>query len=244
MRTRCAPPRSRWSAGRRRWARSRSIPGRFAARTSTIRTSCGSTSTPSPAPTSRTRSAPPSRHARCWPSSGTPGFRRRRAAGASTSTSGSSRDGRSRTSATLRSRSDGHWSGAFPTRSPRAGGRRSAASASSSTTTRMRAIARSPRRTASAPSRARRCQRLCPGTSCPTSFPRTSRSRRCRRASPRSGIATPRSTTSRIRYSRCSTCTRRMRSAARATCLIHPTTPRCRANPSGCSPHATATALR
>ena len=157
--TRCARPRSRSSAGRRRWARSRSIPGRFAATTSTIPTSCGSTSTPSPAPTSRTRSAWPARRANCWASSGTPASRRPRAAGASTSTSGSSRGGRSPTSATPRSRSDGSWSGASPARSRRAGGRRSAASGSSSTTTRTRATARSPRPTASAPSRARRCPR-------------------------------------------------------------------------------------
>ena len=78
-----------------------------------------------------------------------------------------------------------------------AGGRRSAASGSSSTSTRTRATARSPRPTACGRSRAHRCRRRSPGTSCPRSRPRTSRSRRCRRGSPRWATSTRRSTTSR-----------------------------------------------
>ena len=52
----------------------------------------------------------------CWTSSATSASRRPRAAGASTSTSGSSRAGRSPTSATPRSRSAASSSGAFPDR--------------------------------------------------------------------------------------------------------------------------------
>ena len=51
---------------RLRWARSRFIPGQFAATTSTIRTSCASTWTRSPARTSRTRPGPRTSCARCW----------------------------------------------------------------------------------------------------------------------------------------------------------------------------------
>ena len=110
--TRSAPRRSPSSAGRPRWARSRFIRGRFAATTSTIRTSCASTSTRSRARTSPTPCASPPRRACCWTSSATPASRRPRAAAASTSTSGSSRAGRSPTFATPRSPSGASSSGA------------------------------------------------------------------------------------------------------------------------------------
>ena len=88
------------------------------------------------------------------------------------------------------------------------GGRRSAASASSSTTTRTRAIARSPRLTASGRSRARRSPHRWRGTSSRRSRLRTSPSRRCPRALPRWAISTRRSTTPPTRCSRCWTSTR------------------------------------
>ena len=98
----------------RRWARSRSTPGRCGARTPTIRTSCASTSTRSRAPTSTTPCAWPPRRACCWATSATSASRRPRAGAASTSTCGSSRAGRSRTCATPRSPSGASWSGACP----------------------------------------------------------------------------------------------------------------------------------
>ena len=81
------------------------------ATTSTIPTSCASTSTRSPAPTSTTPCASPPRRACCSTSSATPASRRPRAAAASTSTCGSSRAGRSPTCATPRSRSGASSSG-------------------------------------------------------------------------------------------------------------------------------------
>ena len=200
----------RWpsSAGRPRWARSRFIRGRFAATTSTIRTSCASTWTRSRARTSPTPCASPLRHACSWTSLATQVSRRPREAEVSTSTSGSSAAGRSRTFATPRSPSGVSSSGVYQARSRPSGGRRSAASASSSTTTRTPAIARSPRPTASGRRRARRSPHRSRGTSSPRSRPRTSRSRPCPRALPRSAIATPRSTKPPTRCSRCWTCTR------------------------------------
>ena len=105
-----------WSAGRPRWARSPSIPGRCAARTSITRTSCASTWTRSRAPTSPTPCASPPRRACSSTSSATPASRRPRAAEACTSTSGSSHAGRSRTSATPRSPSGASSSGGCPAR--------------------------------------------------------------------------------------------------------------------------------
>ena len=114
--TRSARPRSRSSAGRRRWGRSPSIRGRCAPTTSTTRTSCGSTSTRSRGRTSPTPCASRPRRGRCSPTSATPASRRPRAAAACTSTCGSSRAGRSPTSATPRSPSGASSSGAFPGR--------------------------------------------------------------------------------------------------------------------------------
>ena len=86
------------------------------------------------------------------------------------------------------------------------------------------------------------CPRRWRGTSLPTSPPRTSRWRRCRFASPSLATVTPRSTRGRIRFSRCWICTNRIWPAASATCPIRPTTPRCPASRSACSPPGTATA--
>ena len=72
--TRSAPPRWPSSAGRPRWARSRSIPGRFATTTSTIRTSCASTWTRSRARTSPTPCASPPRRATLLDELGYAGF--------------------------------------------------------------------------------------------------------------------------------------------------------------------------
>ena len=73
-RTRSPPPRWPSSAGRRRWARSRSTRGRCATTTSTTPTSCASTSTRSRAPTSPTPCASRARRGRCSASSATRGF--------------------------------------------------------------------------------------------------------------------------------------------------------------------------
>ena len=108
----------RWPswAGPPRWARSPFIPGRCAARTSTIRTSCASTWIRSRARTSSTPCAWRPRRACCWTISATSASRRPREAGASTSTFGSSHAGRSPTFATPRSPSGASWSGAFRAR--------------------------------------------------------------------------------------------------------------------------------
>ena len=151
--TRSARPRSPSSAGRRRWARSRSIRGRCATTTSTIPTSCASTSTRSRAPTSPTPSRVAAEARALLEELGYTGFPK---------TSG----GRGihiyvrieprwtftdvrHAAIALRPRARAP---ACRTRSRRTGGRRSAASASSSTTTRTPATARSRRPTASAPS--------------------------------------------------------------------------------------------
>ena len=206
--TRSVRPRSRSSAGLRRWGRSRSIPGRSGARTSTTPTSCASTSTRSRAPTSPTPLRVAGEARRLLDELGYVGFPK---------TSG----GRG---VHIYVRIEPRWTFtdvrhaaiAFGRelerrlpegRSRPSGGRRSAASGSSSTTTRTRAIARSPRPTASGPSPALRSRRRSPGTSCPRSRPRTSRSRRCPRGSPGRRPRTRRSTTSPTRCSRCWTCT-------------------------------------
>ena len=172
-RMRSVPRRWPSSAGRPRWARSRSPRGRFAATTSTIRMSCASTWTRSRARTSPTPCASPLRHACSWTSLATRVSRRPRAGEGSTCTSGSSAAGRSRTFAMPRLHSGASSNGVYPVRSRPSGGRRSAARASSSTTTRTLAIARLRRPTASGRSRVRRSPRRSRGTSSPTSRPRT-----------------------------------------------------------------------
>ena len=205
--TRSARPRSPSSAGARRWARSPSTRGRCAATTSTIPTSCGSTSTRSPAPTSPT----PSRRGR-----GARAARRARLHRLPQDL------GRPR-HAHLRP----HRAALDVHRRPPCGDRlRPGARAPlpGEVTTKWwkeergeRDLRRlQPERprphdrlapTASAPSRARRSRRRSTGTSCRASRPRTSPSRRCRRASPSAATATRRSTTSRTRCSRCWTST-------------------------------------
>ena len=83
--------------GARRWARSRSIPGRYGAPTSTTPTSCASTSTRSRAPTSPTPCGSPAWRASCSTSWAARLPQDVRATGACTSTSGSSRAGPSPT---------------------------------------------------------------------------------------------------------------------------------------------------
>ena len=102
-RMRSVPRRWLSSAGRPRWARSRFIRGRFAATTSTIRTSCASTWIRSRAGISPTPCASRLRHACSWTSLAIQVSRRPREAEVSTSMSGSRAAGRSRTFATPRS---------------------------------------------------------------------------------------------------------------------------------------------
>ena len=125
-----------------------------------------------------------------------------RLARASTSTSGSSRAGRSRRSAGRRWRSPATSSAASRTRPRPSGGRRSA-TASSSTTTRTPRTGPSPPPTRSGRCPTRGCRRRSPGTRCPPSRPRRSRSTRSRRASPRSAIPATASTTRSDRSRRC-----------------------------------------
>ena len=206
--TRSARPRSRSSAGPRRWARSPSTRGRCAATTSTIRTSCASTSTRSPAPTSPTPCASPARRAALLDDLGYAGFPK---------TSG----GRG---VHIYVRIEPRWTFTDVRHAAIAFGReleRRLPGRGDDEVVEGGARRADLRRLQ--PERARPHDRL--GLQHPAeagragvgaadvgrarraSRPRTSRSRRCRRASPRSATATPRSTTSRTRCSRCSTCT-------------------------------------
>ena len=143
--------------------------------TPTTRTSCGSTSTRSRAPTSPTRCA--AAHAlrellgRDRPDRRGP---RPPATAACTSTPGSARPTSSSTSATPSSASPASSSAGCRSRSPPPGGRRSAASGSSSTSTRPTATAPSPRPTARGRCPARRCRCRSAGTSSTRSHRATS----------------------------------------------------------------------
>ena len=168
--------------------------------------------------------------------------RRPRAAAASTSTCGSSRAGPSPTSATRPSRSGASSSAACPARSRRSGGRRSAGSACSSTTTRTRATARSPPPTASAPK---------PGA--PVSAP-LEWDELPEVAPEDFTVATMPARFADVgdRYAAIDDVAHslepllemyeRDESEGRATCPTRPTTRRCRASRSACSPRATGTA--
>ena len=148
---------------------------------------------PQPAPGPRRRPRPPRRAARRprpgarralvagprggarrargrWRPSGSSAGPRRRARGASTSTSGSSRAGRTARSGARRWRWPATSSGAPRRSRPRSGGRRSA-TACSSTTTRTPRTGRSPRRTRSGRRPTRGSRSRCAGTRCPTSWP-------------------------------------------------------------------------
>ena len=177
----------------------------------------------------------------CWTSSATSASRRPRAAGASTSTSGSSRAGRSPTSATPRSRFGRELERRLPeqvtTKLVEGGARRAdlhrLQPERARSHDRLR-LQRPPQAGRPGVGAAR------PGTSCPRSRPRTSRSRRCPLGSPSAATSTPRSTTS--PHSLQPLLDLYERDRRRATCPTRPTTRRCRASPSACSPRATATA--
>ena len=206
--TRSARPRSRSSAGRRRWGRSRSIRGRCAATTSITRTSCGSTSTRSRARTSTTPCASPPRRASSSTSSATTGFPK---------TSG----GRG---IHIYVRIEPRWTFTDVRHAAIAFGRELERRLPGEVTTKWWKEERGERIFVDYNQNARdrtiaSAYSIRPKPGAPVSAPvtwdelagrrarRTSRSRRCRRASPRSATATPRSTTPRTRSSRCSTCT-------------------------------------
>ena len=206
--TRSARPRSRSSAGRRRWGRSRFTRGPSAATTSTIPTSCGSTSTRSRAPTSPTPSASPPRRGALLDELGYIGL---------PEDLGRPRHPHLRPD---RAALDVHRR---PPRRDRVRARARAAAARSGDDQVVEGGARRAHLHRLQPERARPHDRL--GLQRATQAgragvgaadlgraaegwrPRTSRWRRCRPGSPSAATATRRSTTSRTRLRRCSTCT-------------------------------------
>ena len=241
--TRSAPPRWRWSAGRRRWARSRSIPGRFAATTSTTRTSCASISTPSPG----TDFADAVRVA----------GEARRAAGRARLRRVPQDLGRPRHPHLRADRAalDVHRR---PPRRDRVRPRARAAPARPGDDQLVEGGARRADLHRLQPERARshdrvglqhaaqagraglRAARM--GRARRASRPRTSPSRRCRPGSP--SVGDRHAAINDVAHSLQPLLDMYERDAAgaRATCRIRPTIPRCPASPSGCSPRATATA--
>ena len=161
---RAGPPTRSSSTTRRDWrgsptsAASTSIRTPSGPRTSSIPTSCGSTSIRFPASSGRRSGSSHSRRATPWPMSAWSGGRRPPVRAGSTSTSGSSRAGRSPRCDARRWPWPATWSAAFPISPRRSGGRRSA-TASSSTTTRTPRTGRWHRPTRSGRWRTRACRR-------------------------------------------------------------------------------------
>ena len=207
--TRCARPSWRSSRGPRRSARSPSTRGRCAAPTSTTPTSCASTSTRSPAPTSPTRSASPATARELLDELGCAGFPK---------TSGGRgvhiyvrieprwtftdvRHAAIAFGRELERRMPGRGDHEVVEGGARRAHLRRLQPERARPHDRLRLLR--PRQ-----ARRARCRRRCAGTSWPTSSPRTSRSRRCRRASPSVGdLHAAHRRRAPTRWSRCSSST-------------------------------------
>ena len=242
--TRSARPRSRSSAGARRWARSPSTRGRSAATTSTTPTSCASTSTRSRAPTSTTPCASPPRRASCSSELGYAGFPK---------TSG----GRG---VHIYVRIEPRWTFTDVRHAAIAFGRELERRLPGEVTTKWWKEERGERIFVDYNQNARdrtiaSAYSIRPKPGAPVSAPLdwdelpevqpedftvATMPARFAEVGDRHAAIDDEPT----RWSRCSRCTSATRPRARATCPIRPTTRRCPASPSACSRRATATARR